>query len=91
MTYAVPRELGLALTTELAALDRRLAELFREYFSTHELDTTALRDLEDSESKLRRIVPSLSGDARPHFAMASSIACWMLEEIHEAPTTQVVG
>jgi hypothetical protein len=80
MTYADTSTIGPGSSVDLSALDRQLTASFDEYFTAGELDPGALDQLERCEATLRRVVPSLSGDARRYFAMASSIARWVLEE-----------
>ncbi len=80
MTYADASTMGQGSSVDLSALDRLLTASFDEYFTAGELDPAALDQLERCEATLTRVVPSLSGDARQYFAMASSIARWVLEE-----------
>jgi len=80
MTYADTSTMGPRAGVDLPALDRQLTASFDEYFAAGELDPPALDRLERCEATLTRVVPSLDGDARRYFAMASSIARWVLEE-----------
>jgi hypothetical protein len=80
MTYAGTSTTGPGSGVDLSALDRQLTASFDEYFAAGELDPAALERLERCVATLTRVVPSLSGDARRYFAMASSIARWVLEE-----------
>ena len=64
---------------DLSALDNRIAAIFRVYFQGDGLDEAAGDELEQCEVTLIRVVPLLVGDDRQYFAMALSIAQWMLE------------
>lgn len=79
MTYPDTPTSGPGSSVDLSALDRQIAAIFDEYFRAGELDPGALEQLQRCEATLTRVVPSLSGDARSYFAMASSIAQWIFE------------
>jgi hypothetical protein len=64
---------------DLSDVDRRVAVIFRDYFKEDVLHESAVADLEECEATLIQVVPSLTGDDRQYFAMALSIAQWMLE------------
>ena len=80
MTYAGETPaLAMPSGVDLSDLDRRLAVIFRNYFQEDGLSESAVDELEQCEATLIRVVPSLAGDDRRYFAMAMSIAQWMLE------------
>jgi len=69
----------MASRVDLSDLNRRITVIFRDYFEEDRLNASAVDELEHCEATLIRIVPSLSGEDRQYFAMALSIAQWMLE------------
>lgn len=64
---------------DLSVVNGRMAVIFRDYFEKDELDDAAVGELEECEATLIRVVPSLTGNDRQYFAMALSIAQWLLE------------
>jgi hypothetical protein len=72
-------EMDLPSGVDLSDLGRRIAVIFRDYFEENDLNEADVDELERCEETLIRVVPSLRGDDRPYFAMALSIAQWMLE------------
>jgi hypothetical protein len=70
---------GPGASVDLSDLNRRIRVIFRDYFEEGELGPPVLDDLANCETTLARIVPTLSGNARQYFAMASSIARGILD------------
>ena len=79
MTYADAPAPGRESGVDLAALDEEIKAIFDEYFRVGSLDAAAVDELEQCEVTLIRVVPTLVGDDRQYFAMALSIAQWILE------------
>jgi hypothetical protein len=66
-------------TVDLPDLDHRIAEIFQSYFHDGELSPGARDELAQCQMTLALIVPTLSGEDRQYFAMASSIARAILD------------
>jgi hypothetical protein len=70
---------GLPRSVELSGLNRRITVIFRHYFQEDQLGSRAIKDLALCQRTLAQVVPTLSGNNRQYFAMASSIARGILE------------
>jgi hypothetical protein len=72
-----------APAVDLSDLNSRITVIFHDYFEGDELSGQAREDLERCQATLAQFVPTLSGNDRQYFAMASSIARGILEASRE--------